>query len=349
MVSNISLEMLIGYALMKIAFELSGEHATLPRAEVIACLESLNIDFREVAFMDQLLIVDVQDVPPIAKHLAMTHHILEVIFICPANIKSILRLVSNADLSIEDRTFCIRAKHIRGADLSSTALEKETGAIVHKKGYRVDLDNPDVMFHLVLTEDQCVFGRLIESVDRGQYELRKPKQRPFFHPGVLLPRLAHALVNISSVSDGILLDPFCGTGGILIEAALTGAQCVGMDVQQKMVLGTSLNLKYYDIGGLLIIGDACATPLRSEKVDAVVTDLPYGRSALIQARSLEHLYRCSLSEIYRVLKKNKKAVIVSQMPLDKLAEEVGFIVKESYQERVHRSLTRQIIVLQKQK
>jgi len=297
--------------------------------------------------MDQLLIVDVQDVPPIAKRLAMTHHILEVVFICPANIKSILRSVSNADPGIDGKTFCIRAKHIKGTDLSSTVLEKEAGAIIHKKGYRVDLDKPEVMFHLVLTEGKCVFGRLIESVDRSQYEFRRPKQRPFFHPGVLLPRFARALVNLSSAGDGLLLDPFCGTGGILIEAALIGAQCVGMDVQQKMVLGTSLNLKYYDIGGLLIVGDACATPLRSEKVDAIVTDLPYGRSALIQARSLEHLYHCSLSEIYRVLKKNKKAVIVSQMPLDKFAEEVGFIVKERYQQRVHRSLTRQIIVLQK--
>ena len=68
---------------MKIAFELSGEHTTLPRAEVIACLESLNIGFSEVAFMDQLLVVDVQELPPIAKRLALTHHILDVVFIAP--------------------------------------------------------------------------------------------------------------------------------------------------------------------------------------------------------------------------------------------------------------------------
>ncbi|MDI6639315.1 MAG: THUMP domain-containing protein [Methanocellales archaeon] len=330
---------------MKIAFELSGEHATLPRAEVIACLESLNIDFREIAFMDQLLVVDVQELPPIAKRLAMTHHILDVIFICPANIKSILHLASTADLGLKG-TFCIRAK-CKGTDLSSTALEREVGALIHKKGYRVDLDNPDVMFRLVLTEDKCVFGRLMESVDRGRYEVRRPQQRPFFYPGVLLPRFARALVNISSLHDGILLDPFCGTGGILIEAASIGAQCIGMDIQQKMVLGANLNLRYYDIDGMLIVGDACDIPLRSKSVDAVVTDPPYGRSALIQARSLEYLYRDSLREIYRVLKKNKKAVIVSQMPLDKLAEEAGLAVRGKHQQRVHRSLTRQIIVLQK--
>ncbi|NYT00362.1 MAG: methyltransferase domain-containing protein [Methanocellales archaeon] len=332
---------------MNIAFELSGEHATLPRAEAIACLESLNVNFREVAFMDQLLLVDVPEFPPIANRLAMTHHILDVLFVCQANIKSILRLVSTADLGIKGRTFCIRVKNIKSAGLSSTALEKEVGAIIHKKGYRVDLDNPDVIFRLVLTGNKCVFGRLIESVDRGQYEFRRPHQRPFFHPGVLLPRVARALVNISSLSDGILIDPFCGTGGILIEAALIDAQCVGMDVQQKMVLGTNLNLKYYGVDGMLIVGDACETPLKSEKVDAVVTDLPYGRSALIQARSLENLYHDSLREMYRVLKKNKKAVIVSQVPLDKLADEAGFVVIERHQQRVHRSLTRHIIVLQK--
>lgn len=50
------------------------------------------------------------------------------------------------------------------------------------------------------------------------------------------PKIARALVNLSGVKDKeLFLDPFCGTGGILIEACMVGARIIGADVQDKMV------------------------------------------------------------------------------------------------------------------
>ncbi|UZE92115.1 MAG: TIGR01177 family methyltransferase [Methanosarcinales archaeon] len=334
---------------MKVAFELSGEHETLPKAEVLGCLEAFDTCFKEVADLDMLFIIEIEEMPSIASRLAMTHNILEVLGFCPADTDSIADLVGTVDLNLKkDETFCVRARQVKEHVLNISDLEKQAGAIIYKRGYRVDLKNPDVVFRLVLTQGKCAFGKLMYSVDRTQYESRRPHRRLFFHPGALLPRVARALVNISSICEGgTLLDPFCGTGGILIEAGLTGARCIGADVQRKMVLGANTNLRHYGIGGELMIGDARNLGLADNSVDAVVTDPPYGRSALFRARSLEDLYDCSLKEIHRILRPGNKAVVVSQIPIEKIAEDAGFTTIGHHRQRVHKSLTRRIIRLEK--
>lgn len=334
---------------MRVAFELSGEHETLPKAEVLGCLRAFDTRFKEVADLDQLFAVEIERVPPLATRLAMTHRILEVLGFCPANPNSIADLVSSVDLELKkDETFCVRAKQVKEHVLDISDLEKKAGAIIYKRGYRVNLENPDVVFRLILTGGQCLFGRLMYSVDRKQYELRRPHRRPFFHPGVLLPRTARALVNIASIhKGGKLLDPFCGTGGVLIEAGLVGARCTGVDAQRKMILGANTNLQYYGISGELMIGDACNLGLAGNSVDAIVTDPPYGRSALFRADSLEDLYDSSLKEIHRILKQGKRAVVVSQTPIERIAGDAGFTIVECHRQRVHKSLTRQITVLGK--
>ena len=340
---------------MRIAFELSGEHQTLPRSEVLGCLTSTGIPFKEIATLDQVLIIEIDEMPPIAKRLAMTHHILEVIDMCQVspqrdsntNMELITAMVSASDLPLgNEKTFCVRAKIIKNYTYETSTLERDIGAIIYKRGYRVNLENPDVVFRLVITGDKCIFGRLLFSIDRHQYESRRPHLKPFFYPGALLPGVARTIVNISSVRPGeLLLDPFCGTGGILIEAGLTGVNCLGMDVQRKMVQGTAINFQHYDIGGELIIGDACNIGLADSSVDAIVTDIPYGRSTLYMAQSLQDLYVKSLKEMCRVLKPGKNAVIVSQIPMGAIGEDVGFKVLECHQQRVHKSLTRHIIIL----
>jgi tRNA (guanine10-N2)-dimethyltransferase len=108
-----------------------------------------------------------------------------------------------------------------------------------------------------------------------------------------------------------------------------------------------MNLCHYNIDHSLMFQDACREALRDESVDAVVTDPPYGRSAAIKAESLENLLSDSLCEIYRVLKKGKRAVFVSEREIEALAEEAGFRVAEMHIQRVHKSLTRRICVLEK--
>ncbi len=335
---------------MLLAFELSGEHSTLPKSEAIACLESLKADFRIHLSLDSCLVIDLKNnadtiIEGLSKRLAMTHHIIKVLGIDESGEKDILELVNSAPLDFEG-TYSIRVRRIKEySRINTESMEKQLGGIFYRKGFHADLEKPMIQFRVLLTNGKSIFGYIAASIDRSAYEARKPHYRPFFYPGVLMPRVARALVNIAKPKE-YMLDPFCGTGGILIEAGLLGIKVIGGDVQRKLLLGARTNLDYYDVNYSLMYQDACRLALCNDSMDAVVTDPPYGRSAAIKAESIEHLLANSLKEIFRVLKKGR-AVFVSERDIKELALEADFRILEVHEQRVHKSLTRRICVLEK--
>jgi tRNA (guanine10-N2)-dimethyltransferase len=140
-----------------------------------------------------------------------------------------------------------------------------------------------------------------------------------------------------------LLDPFCGTGGILIEAIMLGIDAIGSDFDPLMVRGSRQNLKE----SALLIADAIRLPLDDESVDAVVTDLPYGQSVSIKKDdSLGQLYDDTLLELRRVLRRGKRAVIVTHKDISDIAAQHMHVVQQ-HEQRVHKSLTRRVLVLEK--
>ncbi len=336
---------------MLLAFELSGEHSTLPVSEVIACLESMSADYKIVLSLDGCLIAEIRKdaenmANVLAGRLSMTHHITEVLSIGGAGEEEVLDTVEKAGFDIEG-TYSIRVKRIKEySSIDTGSMEKRIGSIFFRRGARADLRNPAVRLRVLLTEDKSIFGRIVRSPDRSAFELRKPHYKPFFYPGVLMPRVARALVNIAKPEKN-LLDPFCGTGGILVEAGLLGIRVMGGDMQRKLLLGARMNLDYYNIDHSLMYQDACKMALRDDSVDAVVTDPPYGRSAAIKAESLERLLSGSLGEIYRVLKKGRRTVFISEREIEALAKDAGFKISQMHVQRVHRSLTRRICILEK--
>jgi tRNA (guanine10-N2)-dimethyltransferase len=91
---------------MLLAFELSGEHTTLPASEVIASLESVCPDFKIILSLDGCLIIEIRKdagtfAGILAKKLSMTHHITEVLGIGGAGEEDVLDTVEKADLKIE--------------------------------------------------------------------------------------------------------------------------------------------------------------------------------------------------------------------------------------------------------
>jgi len=210
----------------------------------------------------------------------------------------------------------------------------------------VSLKNPKVEYRAILSEDRCYFGKVLFTFDRGSYDVRNPGKRDFFHPGVMMPRMARTLVNIAGVQQGdTMLDPFSGTGGILIEAHLLGSRAIGSDFDTLMVRGSRQNIPEAD----LMLADATGLPFCDHAADAVVTDFPYGQSVCIRkSDTMDMLYRASLKEIRRVLKTGKRAVIVTHRDISPIAAEY-FAVVQRHEQRVHKSLTRRILVLTNQR
>jgi tRNA (guanine10-N2)-dimethyltransferase len=154
--------------------------------------------------------------------------------------------------------------------------------------------------------------------------------------------MARTLANIAGVHAGDrVLDPFCGTGGILIEAKLLGATAIGSDFDPLMVQGSRRNV----LKSLLMLADATQLPFQDHSIDSVVTDLPYGQSVCIKkADTMDNLYANALEEIARVLKKGRRAVVVTHKDISGIARQ-HMTVLEQHEQRVHKSLTRRVLVL----
>lgn len=337
---------------MKLLFFLSGEHETLPPAEVLAVLESKGIKYKVIESFEQALIADVGgDIVPdnIQHRLGMTHTICELLGSCENSADEILALAKR--IEAVESSFAVRVRRIKkhGESLSAAALEREIGGvIVENSSARVDLKNPKETIFGIISE-RFAIGRIIAKVDRFQYEERRPHKRPYFHPGAILPRVSRACVNLTRVRAGErFLDPFCGTGGFLIEAGLLGAEVHGCDIDAEAVHGCKKNLEQYGIDCELEVKDA--TELEQEGFfDAIATDPPYGISASTKGLSLEELYSKTLKSVSTALKDGRHACIISpqEVPVERLSKDVGFRVVDTHFERIHRSLTRKISVLKK--
>ena len=110
---------------------------------------------------------------------------------------------------------------------------------------------------------------------------RRGIRRPSPHSDISLsPRLARTLVNLAGLKPGqTLLDPFCGSGTILVEAYAKSLRCLGVDSRASRVQEARENLRW-SIGGIadrgydIRKGDArdLSRMLRGTKVDAIVTE-----------------------------------------------------------------------------
>jgi tRNA G10 N-methylase Trm11 len=87
-------------------------------------------------------------------------------------------------------------------------------------------------------------------VTRGIQPMEDFSKRDYGKPGVdsksgmLPPKLARTMVNLAAVKDGKLLDPFCGSGVLLMEGALMGYEVFGSDISEKAVEDTRTNLDW---------------------------------------------------------------------------------------------------------
>ena len=159
----------------------------------------------------------------------------------------------------------------------------------------------------------------------------------------MMPRMARSIVNISLVtSGGHFLDPFCGTGGVLIKAAMGGADITGCDMDRFMVRGARSNIKNPG----LLLSDAAHLPIKDRSIDSVATDLPYGQSSSIMADGLED-HGTGISRRNTESAETWKKSSYRHPPRYPGGCFTNYCVTvEFHEQRVHKSLTRRIMVLE---
>jgi tRNA (guanine10-N2)-dimethyltransferase len=332
---------------MKLMFELSKEHATLPSAEVLASLKAEDMDATIISSNEDVLIVETKPneagIKRLAKRLAFTFVIDDLLFSCHATLDEIIQNAEKHPLPLEG-SIAIRCKN-RSSHISSEQLIDRLGDIYTKKRI-VNLTNPDIEIRAVVTKDIAYLGMKKASLDTSHFQQRRGHLRPFLSPITLHPKIARAMVNLSQVKkQQTLLDPFCGTGGILLEAGLLGAQIVGSDIEQKMIDGSQKNLEFYQVKKYrLYCADIGDISRYVPSVDAIATDFPYARATTTKGEKLTKLYNRAFETISQILKKNRYAIVgLSSEAICTIGEQYLSVV-ETYPVISHRSLTRYFVV-----
>jgi tRNA (guanine10-N2)-dimethyltransferase len=278
--------------------------------------------------------------------LAYTRRVCRLIGTCDPAAEDAVALLEAAAFDEVSGSVAVRARDVRGrTGVDTRAAERRLGSVLVDRGFDVDLDDPDRTLVALFSETAALGWLAAES--RRDFGDRRPTDKPFFQPGSMDPMDARALANIAGAAPGArLLDPMCGTGGILVEAGLAGADVVGIDAQRKMAEGARRNLRYYlddsAVDYEVVRGDATRLPFAADSFDGVVFDAPYGRQSKIEGVTLEGLVGDALGEVRRVA---ARAVVVGDRPWDEAAEAAGWTVESRFGRRVHGSLTRFVLVL----
>lgn len=153
-------------------------------------------------------------------------------------------------------------------------------------------------FHVVVEFDEspsfdqrgrfrrCFFVRHLVSEQRSLLERYSLKTRRYIGTTSMDTEMALLSANQALVQPGsLVLDPFVGTGALLVAAAHFGAYCVGNDIDPRVLHGkggVSIATNFADYGfpqrllGVMSV-DLPKTAMRQVPFwDAIITDPPYG-------------------------------------------------------------------------
>ena len=120
---------------------------------------------------------------------------------------------------------------------------------------RAILQEPDDVVK-VLAGTPAYAGVLRHSADRDALLSRDVMKRPHFSPVSIRSHYARLLVNLSRAPvGGRFVDPFCGGGGIIMEAADIGCETTGIDISKDAVKGARVNMEHYGLDASLSSGD----------------------------------------------------------------------------------------------
>ncbi len=169
-----------------------------------------------------------------------------------------------------------------------------TATVIHNK---LAHGNPKKCeLSIVAIRQKWIVARTIYVQDLASYTLRD-RSRPCrdARNGMLPPKLAQIIINLAQgntnpalrTPDSYLLDPFCGTGVILQEAALMGRAVYGTDLNPTMIDYTRQNLTWLErrfqlqVSPVLATADATThnwqNSLTSNQITTVATETYLGR------------------------------------------------------------------------
>jgi tRNA G10 N-methylase Trm11 len=217
-----------------------------------------------------------------------------------------------ADLGLEAEGFAVEVhRPPPKVDVSSIDCAKEIADAI---AGNPDLDHPKIALAVVAKEGRYWFGRVVSRARRDWHDA---SERPENFSNSLPTRLARALVNMVAAPGDLVVDPCCGAGTAVVEAALVGAKVEGYDLNWLHVEQTRKNLEHYGLKVRAAKGDARELEGRW---DAAVIDLPYGHTSVAD----DQLY---LDVVGNVARRVKRLAVVTGHEKDYVWDRLGLAIR----------------------
>jgi tRNA (guanine10-N2)-dimethyltransferase len=312
----------------------------------------------------------------------------EIIDDCNISEKDISLLIHKwAVNNLPRGSFAIRTRKIGEeiVSLSSSSIEKGAGELIVSAYNNVDLETPEHEIVVILAglEDQflhknesdtlkpvIIWGLRKKLPNKKEFESRNPIERPFFKPVSLDARLARLMISLSHKPGWFpkkIIDPFCGTGGIAIEAIIQGIDILASDLDPVMVEGTHKNLVWSKGEGGYTVKKCSIdniVELWGKQEDcSFVFDPPYGRNSWKSDNGLDIFLKalkaaqsinpngtiCTMLPTvpeFMLEEKSSKNLVMGKKweEIEALINTTGWVISLKYAIKVHRSLARLILV-----
>lgn len=204
--------------------------------------------------------------------------------------------------------FSVSASFVGRRNYSADEIKQAVAAGVQAAQgwvYTPDDRQADVNLRVFIEHERGWIGMRL-----AQHALHERAYKTAQIAGSLKPSVAAALVRLAALPRGArLLDPCCGAGTIVAEAAALGLDAVGGDLSGEALAAARTNAPSVPAARW----DAQRLPLPDGTFDAVVSNLPWGRQVQVD-QALAALYEGCLREIQRVLTPGGAAVLLTSAP-----------------------------------
>lgn len=352
---------------MKLLFLLSGEHLPLAMQEVINLLKIKKPMRHRAVLIGEVAEKNIQ----LVSRLGFSRMKLSLVFSC--SLPAIKHQMEKIHWGrFVKGSFCLRIHALSpGACVNAGPSPECPGWLSEKKlagviwrsleHPKVELEHPQTKV-VILHDGKKAWCGIEIPAGQGRFDERRDPHRPEPSPTTLHPKLARCMVNLTGIQSGKIVDPFCGAGGLLIEAGLIGLCPEGIDLYGVMVRKAKKNLDHYKIKNYqLHVGDALNL---KGPVDYLVSDVPYGLNTSLwtekdgepvrislpksqqarRSKDIKNFYLLFLKSLRKALRKRAVVAFPGHAHAEKLLRNVGFSIEHKFSQRIHRSLTREIFI-----
>ena len=186
---------------------------------------------------------------------------------------------------------------------------------------------------LIIKHGQKWLLGLTEAVQNfakyGHRDMNRPQRDD--QSGMLPPKIAQMMINLAGPDrQKTLLDPFCGSGTILQEAALLKFDKIfGTDISTQAIKDTQANLawlkQYYSISDDIIVEQSAVENLNKkfdpQSINLIITEPFMGDARLIQRSSdikiikqisseLQNLYASSFKQFRKIISQTGMVIFI---------------------------------------